>query len=335
MKNRKHFKEIAFAVTILVIAVSLIAVFGFAERIINHINKPDVPMDYTDTGDNRVFYEGAWYDLDPNIETILILGIDSIESPDESRAHSSQADFLALLIIDDLTKSFKILHINRDTMTEIPQIDKYGSKYGTYNAQLALAHTYGGHDNMKCRNTVDAVTNLLYNVNIDHYLSLTMDAVSILNDGMGGVTLILEEDFTALGDGFVKGAEVTLKGDEALTFVRWRSDSQTTSNLERMARQRQYISALFDKYVSSDIDNTLDTMLKVNEHLVSDCTINQMSELLETLQDYTYETVISLPGEAHKENTYVEFHVDETELQKMVIDLFYELEENDPNEQKN
>lgn len=328
MKNRKHFKEIAFAVVILVIAVSLIAVFGFAERIINHINEPETPMDYTDTGKDNVFYEGQWYELNNEIDTVLILGIDSIESTDESRESSSQADFLALLIIDNEAKSFKVLHINRDTVTDIPQIDKYGSKYGTYTAQLALAHTYGGQDNMKCRNTVDAVNNLLYSVDIDHYLSLTMDAIPVLNDGMGGVTLTLEEDFTALGENFVKGAEVTLVGDEALTFVRWRSDALTTSNLDRMTRQRQYISALFDKYVSADIDNTLETMLKVNEHLVSDCTINQMSDLLETLQDYTYETTLTLPGEAILGSEYVEFHVDETELQKMVVELFYVPQEN-------
>lgn len=328
MKNRKHFKEIAFAVVILVIAVSLIAVFGFAERIINHINEPETPMDYTDTGKDNVFYEGQWYELNNEIDTVLILGIDSIESTDESRESSSQADFLALLIIDNEAKSFKVLHINRDTVTDIPQIDKYGSKYGTYIAQLALAHTYGGQDNMKCRNTVDAVNNLLYSVDIDHYLSLTMDAIPVLNDGMGGVTLTLEEDFTALGENFVKGAEVTLVGDEALTFVRWRSDALTTSNLDRMTRQRQYISALFDKYVSADIDNTLETMLKVNEHLVSDCTINQMSDLLETLQDYTYETTLTLPGEAILGSEYVEFHVNETELQKMVVELFYVPQEN-------
>ena len=328
MKNRKHFKEIAFAVVILVIAVSLIAVFGFAERIINHINEPETPMDYTDTGKDNVFYEGQWYELNNEIDTVLILGIDSIESTDESRDSSSQADFLALLIVDNEAKSFKVLHINRDTVTDIPQIDKYGSKYGTYTAQLALAHTYGGQDNMKCRNTVDAVNNLLYSVDIDHYLSLTMDAIPVLNDGMGGVTLTLEEDFTALGENFVKGAEVTLVGDEALTFVRWRSDALTTSNLDRMTRQRQYISALFDKYVSADIDNTLETMLKVNEHLVSDCTINQMSDLLETLQDYTYETTLTLPGEAILGSEYVEFHVDETQLQKMVVELFYVPQEN-------
>ena len=328
MKNRKHFKEIAFAVVILVIAVSLIAVFGFAERIINHINEPETPMDYTDTGKDNVFYEGQWYELNNEIDTVLILGIDSIESTDESRDSSSQADFLALLIVDNEAKSFKVLHINRDTVTDIPQIDKYGSKYGTYTAQLALAHTYGGQDNMKCRNTVDAVNNLLYSVDIDHYLSLTMDAIPVLNDGMGGVTLTLEEDFTALGENFVKGAEVTLVGDEALTFVRWRSDALTTRNLARMTRQRQYISALFDKYVSADIDNTLETMLKVNEHLVSDCTINQMSDLLETLQDYTYETTLTLPGEAILGSEYVEFHVDETQLQKMVVELFYVPQEN-------
>ncbi len=41
---------------------------------------------------------------------------------------------------------------------------------------------------------------------------MTMDVVPILNDSVGGVTVRLTEDLPALGEEFVKDAEITLHG---------------------------------------------------------------------------------------------------------------------------
>ena len=327
MKNRKQTKGIFFVIVLLVFAVSLIVLFGYAEKLINLLHEEPDSLGYTDSGVARTLYNGEWYTLNDTIESILVLGIDSMITPDNSKADSKQADFVALVVIDKLNHSFKVLHINRDTMTDIIQINEYGEEYGRYNAQLALAHAYGGSDKLGCRNTVDVVENLLYNISIDHYLSVTMDAVSIINDSIGGVTVTLTEDLPALGEEYVKGAEITLKGDDALSFVRWRGDHVTQSNLERMERQRQYISALFDKYTTADLENTLDTLTSVDDYIVSDCTLHQLTLLLERLQGYTHEGTDSLKGEAHKYGEYVEYHIDEDAAKETVINLFYKIEE--------
>lgn len=324
MKRKKNYKGILFIVLLIIITVSIMAFFGLVEKLIGRWTEPNESLDYTSTGKSRVYYKDRWYTENDGLETVLILGIDTIES--ETGSGYAQADFIVLLVVDKDSESFRLIHINRDSMTKINQIDKNGTRYGSFNAQLALAHTYGSEGRMQCRNTVDAVENLMYGINIDHFLSVTMDAVAIVNDSIGGVTVTLTEDFPALGEGFVKGMEVKLKGDQALTYVRWRSNAQTSSNLERMERQRQYISAVFEQYSEPDTDNSLDTMLKISEYMVSDCTVNQLTKLFERIESYEYMGTVPLEGEAVKGDEYVEFYVDEAALKQLVVDIFYEKE---------
>lgn len=327
MKRKKRIKEIIIVLFFLVFIVSLITLFGLAEKIINRMDDTSDSLHYTDMGKSQIYYGGSLYTLDENKESVLVMGIDSIITPDNSRADSLQADFIALIVIDKLDHSFSVLHLNRDTMTDITQIDADGNKYGTYFAQLALAHTYGGNGKLQCRNTVTAVENLLYNVKINHYISFTMDAIPIINDSVGGVTVTLEHDLTDVGAEFTKGATVTLKGDNALKFVRYRSAAATTSNLERMERQRQYITAFAKQYVDDNFDNALETLVDISEYVVSDLTANQLSVLAERLQTYSHGETLTLAGEAVKTDTYVEYYVDEAAAQKTVIDLFYKNEE--------
>ena len=88
-----------------------------------------------------------------------------------------------LVIMDDETKEYSLLHLNRDTMTDITVLDITGlRKAGTVKAQLALSHTYGNGLHNSCLNTVDAVSTMLYGLRIDYYLSMTMDAAQILTD---------------------------------------------------------------------------------------------------------------------------------------------------------
>ena len=111
--------------------------------------------------------------------------------------------------------------------------------------QLALAHTYGSGGSDSSLNAVKAVSNLLGGVKIDHYMTLTMDAVGKINDLVGGVTLTIPEDYTSIDPSFKKGATVTLKGEQAEKYVRYRDITETGSNEGRMERQTQFIQALF------------------------------------------------------------------------------------------
>ena len=78
-----------------------------------------------------------------NLETILVLGLDKNEYPDDSRAYINdmQSDFNLVLVLDKDTNVCTPLLLNRDTMTEIIRLGVFGDEAGTLTGQLALAHT--------------------------------------------------------------------------------------------------------------------------------------------------------------------------------------------------
>ena len=234
MKNRVSLgKATLIFVCLITGAVLLFGIFSLIESTLDKAGNVGSEQENSRISGN-ILYESEWYMPKDSLESILILGIDKRTDGTEDRQESEQADFLVLVVMDKEADSYRILHINRDTMTDIPQTDIFGEVYSHMRGQLTLAHTYGNDDKLRCRNVVNTVENLLYGINIDHYLSMTMDAVSILNDSIGGVTLQLMDDFTELDESFVKDAVVTLKGEQALTYVRARSSLEDSSNLHRM-----------------------------------------------------------------------------------------------------
>lgn len=59
----------------------------------------------------------------------------------------------------------------------------------------------------------------------------------------------------------------------------------------------------------------------VADYLVTDCELDTLAELSESLADYTLEGFISPEGENVKKEL-IEFYPDEQKLQQLVIDLF-------------
>lgn len=277
-----------------------------------------------------IYYDHMWYIPRKDIQTMLLLGIDKYADADgrqDEHGEYEQADFLLLLVMDLKAHTCTAIHLNRDTMTDIRMISDAGTLLGMYTGQLTLAHAYGLDAKMRCQNTVRAVSDLLYGVRIDHYLSLAMDGVAVLNDLVGGVTVEMLEDFSKIDASLAKGETVTLKGDQALAYVRRRLDIGDGSNLSRMKRQEQYLEALQEKLLQmSDSDDNFisSTLLEVNDYMVSDCSVNQLSAFSEMLREYGVSEYLTLEGETVIGEEHVEFYADEDALQKLVVSLFYE-----------
>lgn len=278
--------------------------------------------------DGRMSLDGIWYVPNDSLNAVLIIGVDKYEGQlyEESYNNNMQADFLMLFLADSQTETYTVLHLNRDTMTDVPVLGVRGEKAGMITGQLALAHTYGsgGHDS--CRNTVEAVSNLLYGAEINHYIAFTMDAVPVVNDLAGGVTLKVQEDLTAISPELEKESTVTLTGDLALAYVRTRYGLEDSSNLKRMERQRQYLFALqktlSEKFVSDDTF-LMDILDKISPYMDSDCTVNQLSQMYEQWELYTNGGVLTIEGETVAGEKFMEFYPNEENLKKLVVELFY------------
>ena len=328
MKSRYVRRQIV-AVSIVGFII-IVIIIGLAILLVNKTDFNDNPPnndEYNRYDDNRLYYNSQWYLPKDNIDTILFIGIDrfgEIESTDSSQ----QADFIVLAVIDHNSESIQFLQFNRDTLTEIYQTDIYGQDAGSIFAQLALSHTYGDTESLRCRNTVKAIENLLYGQNIAHYMSFTMDAVSHLNDAVGGVTITLTQDLTELAPSYTAGSEITLIGDAALDYVRARGGLEDNSNLARMERQREYMEGLLkscSRLASQNTELPSDIVTDIAPYFFTDLTAHQLSRLYEKIGQYQISSILTLAGESVKGETYMEYHLDENAVRDMVIQLFYTL----------
>lgn len=279
--------------------------------------------------ENTVYeYNGVEYVKNEDVESFLILGLDKFEDAinNDSYNNDQRADFLMLLVFDNSEKKFTAVHLNRDTMVNMNVLGVAGQKVGTVNKQLALAHTYGNGKDVSCRNTADAVSELLNGVKVNHYLSITMDAVPILNDLLGGVEVTVLDDFSGIDDTLIKGETVTLHGDHALTYVRERYGLEDSSNSTRMVRQRQYMTAVYDKAmleIENDDNFVIEASSKLADYIVSDRSVNQLQEIAKKLSQYKFTEIETLEGESVVKDGLMEFRPNADSIDKIVFDLFY------------
>mgnify|MGYP002528922316 CR=1 FL=1 len=334
--NRKqiHKKKILYrvfcVVLILLVAAAALMVIRKWEDRQGAYSDTDTESPSANRDDRRmVRYDGQWYSLKDNQELLLIMGLDKFEKNTSSESYNNdqQADFLILLAIDNNARTVEALHINRDSMAEINILGVGGQIVGTYVGQLALAHTYGSGDHDSCRNTLKAVSSLLYDLPIDHYVSVTMDAVQVANDMAGGVTVTVTDDFSGVDDTLKQGEQVRLLGQHALNYVRARSGVADGTNINRMERQRHYIGALYDaisQRSASDENFLLQLMFEIKDYIVSDCSAAKLNDIMNQITGYEVGDIQVIEGKTEAGEEYMEFYPDEKLLQKQIVTLFYE-----------
>lgn len=326
-------KYLKYAMIVLVIVFLIAAAFLLLEV----WEKGSDDYSGASTQDGVVEYNGTEYVLKDNIETFLVLGLDKYDGADTADSHESgvQADFLMLFVFNNETKQCKAIHINRDTMTQVNKLSVGGSTVAeTYTAQIALAYNYANADNdkIKCRNTKDSVEYLLNEIKIDHYLSLTMDAVPASCDLVGGVDVTVLDDFTGIDDTLIQGEQVTLSGEQALRYVRSRYGLEDSTNSTRMVRQQQYIEALYDKVCSrieTDDEFFVRFVETMDDYVVYDSSDQQMLKFAEKFDDYEFLGITEMEGETKKGDEFLEFYPDEQSIWNILIDWFYTPKTND------
>ena len=293
----------------------------------------DAPIENAGTAQNAAVkqesltYDGQEYPMKAHLQTVLLIGTDALEAYEEKTEgvkpfyNYHQADFLTLVVLDTDNNTAEILQLNRDTMTDVPWLDVLGEYGGTEFKQLCLAYNYGDGGMKSCRNTVSAVSGLLFDAPIDHYIQIPMTAVPALNDVVGGVPVTLEDDLTTVDPAFAEGTTVWLDGEQAEKFVRARMGLENDTNLARMKRQRQYLDS-FQKRAreafNSDSEFMVKLLEKLSEFLQSDLTAQQLSDLVTRLDKSEISPIRYAEGELKKGEQYYEFYPAKSSLWDMV-----------------
>lgn len=284
-----------------------------------------------------VFHEGRIYEYNVNIMTFLIMGIDKSGMVETSRetAKGGQADALFLAALDTKTKEIRLVAINRDTMVDIDARGVYGEgTKGSAKAQIAVQHGFGDGKELSCELTKNAVSELFYGLPIHGYAAINMDAIPIINDTVGGVTLEALEDIDtdkyggAAGKVWHKGEQIHLQGMDAYYYVRWRDREKFESARLRLARQKQYLEALADRIKTETGKNIALPITLYNDlsgYMVTDISMDEAAYLAMELPGYRMDSggVFTLSGETVKGVEYEEFYPDEEALKELMITVFY------------
>lgn len=271
--------------------------------------------------------DGTEYFPRQDMTVLMVMGIDQngVVKDSGSYNNSGAVDAVILLVFTEKDESVRVLTLNRDTMVDIPVLGVGGKPAGTIHGQLALSHTYGNGLEESCENTMQTVSDLLYGLRIDYYVSMNMDAIAILNDAVGGVQVTVTDDFSGIDPSIVQG-EITLRGEQATTFVRSRSGLGDELNVSRMERQKEYVdgflSALKEKAAVDD-GFILQTYNDVADYMVTNCSSTVWSTLLKRYRDYTLQEVVIPEGKNVKGDKYMEFYLDEEALDDVILRLFY------------
>ena len=277
--------------------------------------------------------DGQNYVLNPNIRTTLFLGVDKKGAFEGQyiASNGGQSDAIFLLIRDVTTGEANILLIPRDTMTEIRLYDLAGNYVGQGVRHLTLAFAYGTNPVKSCENSVYAVSRLLGGIPINEYMAVTTSALSVINDAVGGVTVTIDDPSLEERDSQMKmGEEITLQGDQAETYLRFRDINQANTAVSRMLRHMDYIQAWIQKARSAAAQNDsfgADLMDGIQDVMVTSMSKNQYLKLgmdvLQSPETFDDSSMIMLPGEAVEGLYYDEYHMDEEAVRDLVIDLFY------------
>lgn len=274
-----------------------------------------------------ITYQGKNYQRKDHIKSYLFLGIDregSVEPTDNLFA--GQSDTMIVLVVDEDAQCYTPLLLDRDTITSVDILDHNGEIAYSAPMQICLAHAYGTGGEDSCENAVRAVSHLLYDTPIDAYASLHMDAIPVLNDTLGGVTVTLQDDFSQSDPSMQAGKTITLNGEQAYLFLRGRMSVGDGNNTGRMRRQQTYLESavsLFREKISVSKGFTATLYQALQPYSVSSLSGSDINALAKLLTQYRSTGFLTIDGEHRVEDGFMAFHADEDSLRQSVLSLFY------------
>lgn len=287
-----------------------------------------VQTDSTQSSDT-LEYKGASYKYNDHLSNYLFMGIDTRDAVDtyQSQEDAGQADAIFLVSLDRAEEQIKVLFIPRDSMTKIEVFNPSGKSLGMTTDHINIQYAYGDGKQKSCELMKTAVSNLLDGLPIQGYCSMNMDGISEITDYVGGVEIIVPDNsLEDVNPEFKEGAEVTLTGENAEQFVRYRDTDKSQSALVRQERQKTYLQAFLKKaqeQVSKDAGFITGLYDSIKSYSVTNMGNDIFAKLLTASQNGIADSQ-TVPGEGTQGKNFDEYHVDEDALSDMLISMFYE-----------
>jgi LCP family protein required for cell wall assembly len=279
--------------------------------------------------DGWVKYNGGIYAYKENLMSFLVMGIDKNlpEKVDEQSLEGGQADVLVLLVLDPDEKRIDMIPINRNSMVDVDVFDADGRNLYSQKAQIAVQHGVGDGLEKSCEYQVNAVSKLFYQLPIHGYAALNMEGIIPLNDAVGGVDVVVPENYDSGEYTFTEGETVHLEGEQAYIFLRDR-DNEVGGADRRLSRHEAYLTALVGKVYNEIKNDPLSFMSVYNaisQYTVSNISSSELAYLATEASGFSYDedSVHEIKGSTVKGELYDEFYIDDDALEELIMDVFY------------
>lgn len=329
MMNRKKKRKLArMAILVSALAITGAGVYMFLRSQKTESIKAETGKIEAKPSD-VILYEGKEYKYNEHLSNYLFLGIDKEEKQDTQvgKADAGQADAIFLLSRDRKLGTLSMLTIPRDTIAEIEMFDQDGDSIGKTKDHINLAYAYGDGGRESCAFMREAVSDLLYGLPIEGYCSVNMDAIPVMMEQMGTLTVTVPND--SLEEAFpqwTEGSQIELTKDNVEDFVRYRDITKPQSALRRMERQQAFLTAYGEHAKSLYQENSAfitDLYTAIEDYMVTNIGKDNFLKIMQNLEKNGAETW-TLPGEGVTADGFDEYHVNDAELYKEIIEKFYE-----------
>lgn len=332
--------------TILAVIAGIVLVMRLVGK--NNLSQSVVKAEASSMGDesgglkeNQILYKGKLYELNEELVTILVMGIDketvtqiggqSWTADEEKEYAGGQADALFLMVINPHDRNVYVVAINRNSMVDVDVFDEDGNYQGIFTKQVALQHGYGDGKEESCERQVKTVSRMFHGIPIHAYAAISMDAIPELNDTLGGITVEVLDDviYPEYNMDLHQGETVTLYGEQAYWYVRLRNENVFNSNELRLQRQKQYLTSFAAEAKNQSAANirvAIELYQTVQKYMITDIDLSAFTYLVTEFINYEFDLnhLYSLEGETVKGNQFEEFYVDEEALEELTVQLFYE-----------
>lgn len=207
---------------------------------------------------------------------ILLLGVD------QRGNEPSRSDTIMVAFLDLDKPDVKILSIPRDTRVSIP---------GHGKQKLNHSHAYGGAEL-----TAQVVADLL-DIELDKYVEVNFEGFKDVIDALGGIEMEVEKKMQYKAEGIdLKPGLQRLNGEDALGYVRYRSDGDDTT---RIKRQQKFVKELAEETIQlSTVWKLPKLITEVNQCVQTNLSTKEMLALANALRKVDTSTMEAamLPG---------------------------------------
>ncbi|MGC0421518.1 LCP family protein [Embleya sp. AB8] len=223
----------------------LLAAGGFGWWLYDRLNGNIRTQDFADQLTDRPPPTGAM--------NVLLVGSDSRAGDNSEYGRddggSQRSDTTILLHVPEGRKTATAVSFPRDLMVQVPGCrTTSGGTQRSYFGQFNSAMEVGG---VPC---VAATVERLTGARIDHQITIDFTGFKKVVDALGGVPMHIDQPIDDKAAQLqLPAGDLNLNGEQALGFVRVRKTLGDGSDIQRIARQQEFLKALIKKVQNQNL----------------------------------------------------------------------------------